>query len=94
MIDPVSGFAPASWQSYVGPVLVFRPGGLDLSADDMDVINTFLDRLLDMFGDGPEFNPRTWLNPDFFQRFVRDMKEERKNSEMGSALEGLNILRE
>ena len=27
MIEPSSGFAPMEWQSFVGPVLIWRPGG-------------------------------------------------------------------
>lgn len=71
MIEPSSGFAPPEWQSYVGPVLVYRPGGLDFSSDDNNVTNEFLGALLDMYGDGPGFDPMTWLNQSFFQEFVR-----------------------
>ena len=86
MIEPSSGFAPPEWQSYVGPVLVYRPGGLDFSSDDNDVTNEFLGNLLDKYGDGPGFDPMTWLNQSFFQEFVRwDMI--RKN------LKHLNIVR-
>ena len=93
MIDPVTGFAPKKWQSNVGPVLVYRPEGLDLTADDMDVTNTFLNDLLDEFGDG-DFDPKSWLNPQFFQEYIRDMKEDRNSGPMsqGSKLEGLTIL--
>jgi len=44
-----------------------------------------------MFGEGPDFDPRTWLNPEFFQLFIRDMKEGRENSQSGSALEDITI---
>jgi len=48
MIDPHNGFAPWEWQSNVGPVLVFRPGGLDLSYDDMIAINSYFYHIIDM----------------------------------------------
>lgn len=71
MIEPHTGFAPAEWVGGVGPVLVYRPRGLDFGPDDALVINDFLSGLLDMYSNGPEFNPSTWLNKTFFQNFVR-----------------------
>uniref|UniRef100_A0A7S1YHI8 Uncharacterized protein n=1 Tax=Grammatophora oceanica TaxID=210454 RepID=A0A7S1YHI8_9STRA len=93
MIDPRSGFAPSEWQSYVGPVYVFRPSGSgDVSGDDMEVINDFLSSLLDAFGDGPDFNPQEMLNPVYFSEFVQQAKSHQEQSDMASALEGLTIL--
>jgi len=96
MINPNNGFAPLKWQSYVGPVYVFRPNGsADVSCDDMDATNEFLSSLLDMYGgDEPDFDPRTWLNPDFFSRFINTLKSNREESNMGSALEGLTLTEE
>lgn len=93
MIDPRSGLAPPEWQSYVGPVYVYRPSGsADLSADDMDVTNEFLSALLDCYGDGPDFNPREMLNPEFFSQFVQEKRSNQEQSNVGSALEGITIL--
>lgn len=92
MIEPNSGFAPAEWQSGVGPVLVYRPSGKIFSADDMDATNEFLSSLLDAYGDGPEFNPRTWINPDFFRNFVQQLRAGREVSNVGSALKGLTLM--
>lgn len=52
MIDPVTGFAPPKWQSFIGPVLVYRPEGMHLSMDDICVLNDVIYRLLDKYGDG------------------------------------------
>lgn len=79
MIEPHTGFAPYEWMDDVGPVLVYRPGGLDLSWDDMVVINTYIYDLIDQYSEGPENMPiivNSWLNRDGFQRIV---EQERKN---------------
>lgn len=70
MIDPVSGFAPPMWQTNVGQTLVYRPGGKDLGRDDMCSINEFLGDLLDHYGE-KDFDPRSWLNPEWFCRYIR-----------------------
>lgn len=49
MIDPLSGFAPAKWQARVGPVVLFRPGGMDISKKEVCCMHGFLDQLLDDF---------------------------------------------
>mmetsp|Transcript_18677 Transcript_18677/g.63297 ORF Transcript_18677/g.63297 Transcript_18677/m.63297 type:complete len:246 (+) Transcript_18677:2-739(+) len=51
MIKRSDGFAPPEWQSFVGPVYLFRPGGLDLSIDDLSAMNMFVSQLLDMYSD-------------------------------------------
>ena len=78
MIEPMSGLAPPKWQSYVGPVLVYRPNALDLSVDDMVVIHDFLYELMDCYGDGPDFEPQSELNPDSFHEHVSNFKDEMK----------------
>mmetsp|Transcript_65972 Transcript_65972/g.136604 ORF Transcript_65972/g.136604 Transcript_65972/m.136604 type:complete len:257 (-) Transcript_65972:214-984(-) len=45
LIDPRSGFAPDEWQSFVGPVVVWRPEG-DVSSDDVSLLNDFVSDLL------------------------------------------------
>jgi hypothetical protein len=78
MIDPVSGFAPPKWLSFVGPVLVYRPKGLDLSFHDMLVIHDFLSDLMNYYGDGPDFEPQTMLNLESFHEHVSLFKDEMK----------------
>jgi hypothetical protein len=68
MIDPVSGFAPAQWQSEVGPCTVVRWDGGDYTAEDHSYLHDYLSMLLDMWGDG---TPTAYLNPRSFQSFVR-----------------------
>ena len=70
MIEAASGFAPPQWQSNVGPVLVYRPGGLNLGYHDMWAIHSFLSKLLDRYGDGEMFDPATWLNSRKFQYII------------------------
>ena len=61
MIDPVSGFAPLEWQSYVGPVVVWRPIGA-VSTHDMCLLNDFLNIMLDRYSEG-DVIPRRDLTP-------------------------------
>ena len=59
MIDADDGFAPMSWQDYVGPVQIFRPGGvLDFTKEDMIIFNDFLNRLLNSYGSEEGVNPK------------------------------------
>ena len=67
MIDLMGGFAPSQWQSNIGPVVVWREDGRDVSCDDMCLLNDYLDGLLDKFGEGPgsvvpdrDINPSVW----------------------------------
>lgn len=69
MIEPHNGFAPHQWQNNVGPVLVYRPGGLDLSYHDMVCVNTYFFEILDEYSE--RHDPMRWLNQDFFQRIAR-----------------------
>ena len=67
MIDLVSGFAPSQWQGNIGPVVVWREDGGDVSSDDMCLLNDYLDGLLDQYSEGPgsvvpdrDINPSVW----------------------------------
>lgn len=68
MIDPISGFAPYQWQTRVGPVLVYRPGGLNLNFYDMVCVNTYFHEIIDLYADEVlemqrnEFNRNWGLN--------------------------------
>ena len=64
-IHPVSGFAPMSWQSWVGPVVVYRADGGDLTKDDVSVLWDFVSRLIDRYGDGPgAVVPKRHITPE------------------------------
>lgn len=76
MIEPHNGIAPFEWLGGdVGPVLVYRPGGLDFGHEDATSINEFLSGLLDEYADGPDFNPRTWLNENYFHNYIVALKQ-------------------
>lgn len=66
-IDPESGFAPPSWQSHVGPCVVWRPDG-DTSSDDMCLLNDFISDLLNGPYDSGELVPGRDLTPQAWER--------------------------
>ena len=68
MADPGHGIAPMEWQSFVGPVLIFRPGGLNFNVDDMDIVSEYFCHLMDCFGNGPQVAHRL-MTPKAFQEF-------------------------
>jgi hypothetical protein len=76
MIDPVSGLAPPAWQSWVGPTIVYRPGGSNLNGGDLDILVEFFGSLLDDYGED-DFDYKTKLNPEYFQKFKKRMIAER-----------------
>ena len=56
LINVQSGFAPPEWQSYVGPVLAYRPQPEDqyvqhFSRLDFEIVWDFLSGILDQFGE-------------------------------------------
>ena len=56
LINVHSGFAPPEWQSYVGPVLAYRPQTEDqyvqhFSSLDFEIVWDFLSGILDQFGE-------------------------------------------
>ena len=79
MIEPQSGFAPAQWQSWVGPVLIYRPGGLDFGNDDIDVLTEWVSTLLDYYPE-PDFDYTEWLTPGRFQQFKTAWTELKKEN--------------
>lgn len=72
MIKPNDGLAPMEWQRDVGPVLVYRPGGLDFGFYDMWAVHSFICNLLDKYGESGTFDPRSWLSPDRFRRIISE----------------------
>ena len=86
MIEPHDGLAPMMWQQDVGPVLVYRPGGLDLGNDDIVNINTYLFGILDEYSDGLGRNPKEWVNQEYFQRVLRYEKNNSMYKDMNILL--------
>jgi len=77
MIDPITGFAPYQWQTKVGPVLVYRPDGLDLNFYDMVCVNTYFFEIIDLYAREPgTYDPMKWVNPTYFQRIVRRERDQ------------------
>ena len=60
-IDLASGFAPPEWQSNVGPVVVVRTDGIDMSEADLDRAVNIVSDVLDKFGDGEPFDVKAFI---------------------------------
>ena len=52
-IEPAGGMAPMLWQSWIGPVVVYRADGGDLTDDDVSVLADCVSTLIDEYGEGP-----------------------------------------
>lgn len=52
MIDPVTGFAPAEWQSGVGNIVVARADGKPLETVTLGAITNYVSDILDAFENG------------------------------------------
>lgn len=76
LIDPTSGFAPIAWQSAVGPVVLFRPGGAAISIKQVCCMESFLDRLLDVFSDVAPGALLERMTPLHFGRFAASFNAE------------------
>jgi hypothetical protein len=74
MIDVESGFAPAEWQAYIGPTLLYRPGGADFTPYDCALLNDAMSTLLDKFG-AETINQKEHMTPAWFQGFKRRRTE-------------------
>ncbi|KAA1471148.1 hypothetical protein DENSPDRAFT_837075 [Dentipellis sp. KUC8613] len=72
MIDPVTGFAPPSWQQNVGTVTVMREDGKPLTPEAIETIWMFCDSLLEDFSDGRQ--PQQRMNPEGFMEFCESYK--------------------
>ena len=75
VVDAVNGFAPPAWQAQVGPVVLFRPDGADLSIKEACCMQDFLDRLLDRFGDVEPGGLLDQMTPQHFERFQTEFNE-------------------
>ncbi|TVY48573.1 hypothetical protein LCER1_G008238 [Lachnellula cervina] len=51
-IDPVTGFAPPSWQGGLGDVVVARANGTPLDVGTLSAITDYVSSILDWFGEG------------------------------------------
>ena len=77
-IHPTSGFAPMTWQDYVGPVLIFRPRATDsrpkpLSSFDLEIVWEIITNLIDSYGNGPgSVKPKRDLTRKKFEGHVRN----------------------
>lgn len=50
-IKPTHGYAPVAWALYLGPCIVYRADGRDLTVDDLDSLDSFMKTLLDKYSD-------------------------------------------
>ena len=55
-VDLETGFAPQEWQSNVGPVVVARTDGTNMSEADLDRAINLVSKLMDKFGSGDPFD--------------------------------------
>ena len=71
-IDMCSGIAPPHWQVGVGPVLIFRTDGTDMTEPDLDVAVDRVSDTLDMFGESiPGFDAFEYIR----NRVAHDMQQ-------------------
>lgn len=68
MLELRSGFAPMSWQSYVGPAVVWRESGAPFSSDDMILLDQFISDLLERYSE-QEVSPRRDITPSAWAKF-------------------------
>jgi len=90
MIDPNSGFAPDAWQSFIGPVWVYREDDRVFNWDDMLIMSDYLLHLLDLFGDG-EVTPDDITARAFQDVKERKLEEQRMNPDQLEQTLDLNI---
>ena len=60
-IELDSGFAPLEWQMNVGPVIVARTDGKNMTTDDLDHAIDVAYNVLDKFGDGEPFDVKAFI---------------------------------
>lgn len=88
MKDPLTGFAPDRWQSFVGPVVVWRPSWEPFSADDSGLLHDFISRLLDRY---PDVDVERDITPEAFQSSKCRMLEVEKLNPHIEQSEDVNI---
>lgn len=88
MTLPDTGLSPITWQCAPGPVIVWRPGGEPLSADDVAFVRSFIDSLL---GQYPDLDVPKAITPEAFQAFKLQKLAEEKLSPLMEQSEDVNI---
>ncbi|KAJ0122848.1 Uncharacterized protein HZ326_31567, partial [Fusarium oxysporum f. sp. albedinis] len=76
-IDSESGFAPPSWQSHIGTVLVARKDQKTLRPQHLEGVWMYCDHILDLFGDG-EGAPTHMYRRQAFEEWWKDYCKEQK----------------
>ncbi|RTE68469.1 hypothetical protein BHE90_017153 [Fusarium euwallaceae] len=85
-IDHESGFAPPSWQSYVGTVLVARKDQKPLLPQHLEGVWVYCDHILDLFGEG-NGAPTHMYNRQTFEEWWKDYCKEQKKLRPGTGCE-------
>ena len=87
-IDPATGFAGFEWQSFVGSVMIYRPGGEDISRTDLFILIDAVAGILDKFGDDGPFNYAEFITPKLLAGYKTSHVE---NSKGKGPLDAINI---
>ncbi|RKK06768.1 hypothetical protein BFJ65_g18322 [Fusarium oxysporum f. sp. cepae] len=82
-IDSESGFAPPSWQSHIGTVLVARKDQKTLRPQHLEGVWMYCDHILDLFGDG-EGAPTHMYRRQAFEEWWKDYCKEQKKLRRGT----------
>ncbi|RSL87156.1 hypothetical protein CDV31_016299 [Fusarium ambrosium] len=82
-IDHESGFAPPSWQSYVGTVLVARKDQKPLLPQHLEGVWMYCDHILDLFGEGDGASTHMY-NRQAFEEWWKDYCKEQKKLRPGT----------
>ena len=78
MIDPATGIAPPEWQNNVGPVVVWRERGHDVSLDDMTLLSRFISDLLDQYSEKEGVQPDRDITPSVWAKTKSRVLENRR----------------
>ena len=91
MVDPITGFAPMEWQSFVGPAMVWRASGLPFSADDAYLVHEYLSTLMHKYGSGRVKLHRDITPAAFLRSKKRSLAFQRMNKQAVEQSEDINI---
>lgn len=91
MIDAGTGFAPDRWQSFVGPIAVWRESFQPFSSDDFWLVHNFLCDLLDKYAEGTMRLGRDVTPEAFGQSKQMRLDFEQQNPEDVDQSEDVNI---
>lgn len=91
MVELHNGFAPPNWQSYVGPVVVWRDGTCaSVSTDDMCLLNDYLSNLMDQYSYG-DVCPDRDITPERWEQEKADILTDREETETLVNYNDINI---